>query len=109
MVCVVLGVMAGVLGPLRWAHDRREATRHRETAATLATCLRFESMVDRAANGPVPTVELRAMASALAVGAADARADVREAVADLQREVMATTATALTPAAARVTTACARR
>ncbi len=106
---VVMGLIFTVLGPVRWAHDRSEASRRREAAATLASCLRFQSLVDQTAGGPVPTVELRSQVSALAVDAVEARTDVREAVMDLQREVMAANVTALTPAGARVTTACATR
>ena len=54
VVCVVMGLIVTVLGPVRWAHDRSDASRRRETAATLATCLRFQSLVDRRGRGPSP-------------------------------------------------------
>ena len=105
--CVLLGVAVVVLGPLRWSHDRSDAARDRETASTLATCLRFQSLVARVGEGPISAAEMQSRASDLQTVVVSARTDVREAVADFQREVTATKATALTPAGARLATACA--
>jgi len=107
--CFILGVVLVLFGPVRWAQDRAEAAKQRETAATLATCIRFQSLVERAHDGPVPAPEMRSRVTALARGAEYARADVLAAVSELQGEVTATGVVGVTPAWDTLRASCAIR
>jgi len=108
LACVLVGVAVVVLGPFRWSRDRSDATRRRQEAATLATCLQFRSLAEGEAAGAIPPAEMRTRVGQLYLAADGARADVRAAVSDLQDGVVASGGASLLPAADSLRAACDR-
>jgi len=83
----LIGVALLVIGPVRWSRDRAaDVDRHR-VAATTATCIRQLSLEDFLAAGSGGQAEVRSRVDDIAIGAAEARPDVRDAAAALQYEV----------------------